>query len=725
MRINSIKIYNISSYTGECNFDFNLSDGKSVILIGGQNGTGKTSLFTALKLALYGHLNFNYQSANSQYLAKVKELISHDAFASSEVKAFIEIVIEIPNEREFIKYIIKRAWIFNSQRLHETICIFKGNEKLSESQILFFQNYLYTILPPNLFDYFFFDGEQIADFFATNNYSTYIKNALLTLCNFDTFEIIRKFCNGYINSSDIQNDANNKASTYEVVINKIDFLKNEQLALEQRIVSLESDISTIVLRKVELENQFKNSGGLTESEKDELLKVSRELEREKSESGVAIKTYVEGKMPFIIASSISKDLKEQLEKEVEVKKYLALQEKLNSPKISEAIKSAMGKFNLTIESDVIAELAQSIGCAVKPDVDIENFLFLHDLSKEQQEKVNTFLKLIESFKANTILKKITERDRATQRTIAINRKLREAMSDLDATEFSQRLSELTSTQFELQKQLECATVEKDAAKIEIDTLEKEQKVLYEKLKEQAKNRNVYELTKKIGTSLDDMIKDLTVNKFKQIEAEMLTMIKKIMRKDSFIDLVELDDGFNIAIYKEQTYQFSELENLIRNVGQDELAKRIGINGVNRILHFFGIDSISKLKNNLKKSEDQIEGFYDRTIDLYKRIELGQLSKGEKQIFILSLYYAIIKVSGKDIPFIIDTPYARIDTEHREQISKEFFPNISNQVIILSTDEEITKHYYDVLKPFISKEYLLQYDEDESRTIVSDGYFFKG
>ena len=67
------------------------------------------------------------------------------------------------------------------------------------------------------------------------------------------------------------------------------------------------------------------------------------------------------------------------------------------------------------------------------------------------------------------------------------------------------------------------------------------------------------------------------------------------------------------------------------------------------------------------------------IKLYKRIELGQLSKGEKQIFILSLYFAIIKVSGKDIPFIIDTPYARIDTEHREQISKEFFPNVSSQI----------------------------------------------
>ena len=43
--------------------------------------------------------------------------------------------------------------------------------------------------------------------------------------------------------------------------------------------------------------------------------------------------------------------------------------------------------------------------------------------------------------------------------------------------------------------------------------------------------------------------------------------------------------------------------------------------------------------------------------LFKRIDINRLSKGERQIFILSLYWAIIELSGQDIPFVIDTPYA--------------------------------------------------------------------
>lgn len=723
MRINSIKINNFSSYSGECFFDFTLSDGKSIILIGGQNGTGKTSLFTALKLALYGHLSFNYQSANGQYMAKVKELINHDAFTLSEVKAFIEIEIQLPNEREYVKYIIRREWEYTANRLFETMSVFQDGDKLSENQILFFQNYLYTILPPNLFDFYFFDGEQIADFFATSNYNTYIKNAILTLCNYDTFEIIRKFCNGYVSNSDIEEDNNSVASSYEAVVDKINTLKTEQISLEQEILSLESVIASVLTKKNELENEFKNSGGLTESEKDELLKTSRELENKKGEHSIAIRSFVEGKMPFIIASSIVPEITKQLEKEDEVKKYLVLNDKLSSPEIAKAVAKTMKDNNISVADKIVKEITKAIGNAVKPDLDIDTFIFLHDLSKDQRERVNSILTFVKEFKTATVLKRISEREKATQKTMAINKQLREAMTDTDAEAFSLKLTELTNKQFELQSQYDNSIKVRETNINTLEELEKEQKVLFEKLKENAKSRNVYELTQKIRNSLNNMIQTLTATKFKQIEAEILVMLKKILRKDNFIDLVELDENFNISIYKEQTYQICELENLIRNIGQDELVKRIGVAGTTRILQIFSIDSIAKLRANLKKSEAQMQILSETPIKLYKRIELGQLSKGEKQIFILSLYFAIIKVSGKDIPFIIDTPYARIDTEHREQISREFFPNISNQIIILSTDEEITKPYYDVLKPYIAKEYLLEYNEQQSKTMVVDGYFF--
>lgn len=724
MKINKLKICNFSSYAGESNFDFTVSDSKSVVLIGGQNGTGKTSLFTALKLALYGHLCFNYQSNNTQYFTKIKELINQDAFTTKEVNAFVEVDVEIPNERELIPYTIKRCWTYASQKLNEEVIVFSSGVQLDESELVFFENYLFTILPPNLFDFFFFDGEQIADFFSSSNYNNYVKNALLTLCSFDTFEIIRKFADGYVNVNDSSQESNELALKYENVLTEIEVIENAISNKEILTKELETQLIEVINAKEALEYNFKNSGGLSSEEKEELNKQSKEYERIKNECNLRIKSFVENMMPFVISKNLSSDIQKQLEKENDVRKYIALQEKLNSPEITQVVTDTMKNNKIiTINNNLVDELLKAITLAVKPNTEVDDFVFLHNLSKEQQESVDNILKYVGKFLNETILKVVDKKEKATKKNNNINKKLREAMSDGDAYVFSQKLNDLTKSEFSIQKQLESLIEEKNSDTQLIETKKAEKINLFELLKANARNRNMYELTSKISIVMKKMIDELSANKFKQIESIMLSMLKRIMRKDNFIDLIELDNNFNINLYKEQTYKMSELENLIVNLGHEELAKRIGKTGVHQILKTFGLDALSKLKNNLKKTSEQTNLFSGQTIDLFKKIEFNQLSKGEKQIFILSLYYAIIKVSGKDIPFIIDTPYARIDTEHREQISKEFFPSVSSQVVILSTDEEITTTYYEVLKPFIAKEYLLQYDEEQSKTTVKQGYFF--
>ena len=80
MKINKIKLYNFSSYEGENVFDFSLeSENKNIVLIGGKNGAGKTSLFTAIKVALYGPLAYGYVGTNSYYISKIKDLINSKA----------------------------------------------------------------------------------------------------------------------------------------------------------------------------------------------------------------------------------------------------------------------------------------------------------------------------------------------------------------------------------------------------------------------------------------------------------------------------------------------------------------------------------------------------------------------------------------------------------------------------------------------------------------------
>jgi len=102
----------------------------------------------------------------------------------------------------------------------------------------------------------------------------------------------------------------------------------------------------------------------------------------------------------------------------------------------------------------------------------------------------------------------------------------------------------------------------------------------------------------------------------------------------------------------------------------------------------------------------------------------ELSEGEKQMFATAVLWALAKTSGRPLPFMIDTPLARLDVEHRGKLIEIFFPSASHQVVIFSTDAEIDEKYYAQLKPFISKSYLMKYDSGSGSAKVEEGFFWE-
>jgi DNA sulfur modification protein DndD len=101
----------------------------------------------------------------------------------------------------------------------------------------------------------------------------------------------------------------------------------------------------------------------------------------------------------------------------------------------------------------------------------------------------------------------------------------------------------------------------------------------------------------------------------------------------------------------------------------------------------------------------------------------QLSAGEKQIYAISMLWALAQVSGRPLPMVIDTPLGRLDSDHRAHLVQRYFSRASHQVIILSTDTEIDKAYFRDLSPEVSHAYHLRYEPHEARTVVEDGYFW--
>ena len=100
----------------------------------------------------------------------------------------------------------------------------------------------------------------------------------------------------------------------------------------------------------------------------------------------------------------------------------------------------------------------------------------------------------------------------------------------------------------------------------------------------------------------------------------------------------------------------------------------------------------------------------------------KLSAGERQLLAVSIIWALSKASQKKLPTIIDTPLGRLDSNHRQNLVSNYFPFAGEQVLLLSTDEEIDEKHKNNLSQYIAHSYLLKFDNTTQTTSVQEGYF---
>lgn len=107
------------------------------------------------------------------------------------------------------------------------------------------------------------------------------------------------------------------------------------------------------------------------------------------------------------------------------------------------------------------------------------------------------------------------------------------------------------------------------------------------------------------------------------------------------------------------------------------------------------------------------------------LDRTRLSAGEQQLLAISFLWALGLASGRSLPVVIDTPLARMDSKHRLALVERYFPNASHQVILLSTDVEIDKENYRILRNLkaIDQTYLLEFDGEGLQSSIREGYFF--
>ena len=266
---------------------------------------------------------------------------------------------------------------------------------LNEDEINYFNRYLQSVLPPSLFDFFFFDGEELTEFFIGKNSSNSLKDAVLQLFNYDTFNILKKQLLSYQrNISKNNTNLNDIQTLYDEALNRVKTAKSEIDLISSHIEAKELELDELLVKKNTLDDEFKSSGGILETERAEITSKITKLENERSIINQEIKDFCNDILPFLIISDLLVDTKVQIDKEENISSYKAVKNKLSGEIIKKSFNSIPTLNNSSADFDEIAVTILNNMFDVNELQNISEILLLSD-----DQKINV-LSTITSIIAN-------------------------------------------------------------------------------------------------------------------------------------------------------------------------------------------------------------------------------------------------------------------------------------------------------------------------------------
>ena len=693
MIIDKIVLYNFGSYEGENVFDTRGTDGRNIVLIGGKNGAGKTTLFTAMRICLYGYMSMGYKNQNSFYYRAVTKLINNEAKMIRPAKAHVQMTIELNNGRGVDTYDLLREWTL-TDALSEEFCVLKNGSILSNEEIADFEKYLLSVIPPELFNLYFFDGEKIADFFLEEGSNARIKNAFLTLCGYDTFDIMRK---NFRRISAGKGKSTPALDEYIAAKESVATAKELYVALTELLKNCISEIESCEAEIVALEKEYYQKGGISQEEWDTKIFALKDEERKRENWNALLKKWANELIPFLMIRDQIAALKSQIESENKAQKYINFCEVMNSPEIAAIIGTRAA------EMQKIA--FQQFGDQSEP---------ILSLSVEQSAILLGQINRILEFDTE----KVGKCRRAIKHSLALTAKLRQELDNSSVSsvqEYMQKRAQLFEKKSLLLVQrveLEQKVADQQSVVVQAETALSR---VQSRLEVELKKASITDISAKSIIMLDKLQQVLFQRQIEKVEEFFRSEIRTLMRKTHFIDDIRIDDGFNTHLYRRETFSASKVIEILTTNSEEHVIAMLGDVAVKELQDFSGAEELDEIAALFMGQDTE-------TIDLLVEIDKSTLSNGEKQIFIMALYHSLVQLCNHEIPFIIDTPFARIDTEHRRNISEHFFRQLNGQVFILSTNEEIDSEHVQIMEDKIAATYMLENSDNKRTTVVSGKYF---
>lgn len=653
MLLKNIELINIGPYEGTNKFTFNTNDNRNTILIGGKNGSGKTTFLNSVRLALYGPLAYGFKTPTQGYLSKIESLLNNKAKSEKSTKNFsIKIGFTMVEDFKRINIEIIRRWIPSKSTIKEIVEIKRDRVPLNEIEKGNFLEKLRVSFPPSLLELCFFDGEDISKLSNEENLSDYLRELSEKLFNLDLFSSLEQNLKRYLSEStqsnrelQLEDDKNEIELDLKTRLNNLEELKIKIEVLTDKLNNTKDNY-------IQTKEEFSTHGGLLFDERERIQKEILMIENKRKQVNDNIREFIAHELPFFLSFPVLDNLVKQLDDEENYYISSIIDEKLNQISVKE-IENELG-ISIDAKKEQVLRKVLKNKLVHSNDIDI-----IHNASKTETHQVHSLLLSVNKNRLNEINKLIETNKDDLSKLSLLNKKLKDNES---TSEFNEMILSMENNSKEisiLETEIMNLSELQEQLLDEVDKITKQ----YEKVKKELHNiykkKSSYDVTKKVLTISEKFQKSQLIKKVRDIEYFSTKMIKELLRKKSFIKRIYIDH---------ETFKITLID--------------------------YDNNSINK--------------------DI--------LSAGEKELLVLSIIWGTIHSSKKQLPFVLDTLLGRLDLEHKSSVIKELIPKFGKQIIILSTNSEITEDLFEDLSPYITNQYTLTYDNNNKKTIIENHFF---
>lgn len=670
MIVTKVILQDYGVYRGRNEFDLTCTEKKPIVLIGGTNGAGKTTLFESIMLCLYGISTIGKRSTKKAYdKFLTRKIHRYLKSATPADHASITVQFKFFHNRRETEYRVERSWRKEDGVVDEQLTVKKRGPDQNDFGPLeaieksYWQSFIEDLIPKGIVKLFFFDGEKIVGIAREGTEDITIKESFKSLLGLEIVEQLRADLQVNL-TRNLTGGSKSLQQDFEKYKAEKDESMHNTERLGEKLAQKQSEMDSLRVEIGSMEARISKIGGKFASGRDA---AKGKLAAKKIIYDNVLQRITElcsGVLPFAIIPADLERLLEQIQIDESIQQQRMGQKLLDSKfkKITARIRTQ--KF--WNGADLDAGGRDRVVSMMSDLLEEERMLSgprnkpVFGFSTLQASRITGIIQ-----QANTTALQSLKKD--IEKIIDIGETISQLETSIANAPSDDEIGSLVSEIGKMHSQAGALQTEMDHIEERISSnislrrhLDAKLRDIVSQIYKNEKSEQHVKLTQNVQNVLEEFVEKLRDRKIHLLEKYLLESTKTLMHKKNLIGRVRVNpDTFEVTLFR---------------------------------------------KNNDPLPKDL-------------------LSEGEKQMFAMAILWALARTSGRPLPFMIDTPLARLDEGHRASIVEKFLPVASHQILIFSTDKEIEYEDSRKLEPYVARSYAMEYIENEGTTKKHDGYFW--